>query len=239
MKVVWPTFSTLPTNTYTLNTTLAPAGLKHMIWINGSTGVNIVKSHSSQQVYSFWWRGGEFPALNRESCACTSITDCCVTKELIQRCAVELNYNIQLSYDPANSLKPLNSCLSRAAWWVCGIKHVHRRCRSVTVLWGPIHEVGWYTLSLRPPHAADNNKNKSAPWLPSSNDRGAHRVTEITPHPGFLICFQLSTSLCQQTHHMELKSRESLIQPTESFTPNGSFQARAHYSWWTTTEGKH
>lgn len=45
--------------------------------------------------------------------------------------------------------------------------------------------MGWYTLSLRPPCATDNNKNKSALWPRSSNDRGAQTVIEITPHPGF------------------------------------------------------
>lgn len=79
-----------------------------------------------------------------------------------------------------------------------------------------------YTVSLTPPRAADNNKNKPAQWLRSSNDRRAPRAAEITPHPAFFICFQLSTSPCKQTHYTELKSRQSLIQSTESFTRNES-----------------
>lgn len=55
--------------------------------------------------YSFWWRGGEFPASNQELRAHTSITDCCVTKELIHRCAAELSRDIQTPHDPGQQPK--------------------------------------------------------------------------------------------------------------------------------------
>lgn len=100
----------------------------------------------------------------------------------------------------------------------------------MTVLWRPTHEVGWYTLSLRPPRDTDNNRNTSARWLHSSNDIVTQRDTEITPHPGISSVSQPSTSLCQQTHYMEIRSDETLIQPTRSFTPYGSFQASTKIS---------
>lgn len=53
------------------------------------------------------------------------------------------------------------------------------------MFWRPVHGAGRYALSLRPSRTADNNKNKSAPWQGSSNDRRAQRVGEIRPHPGF------------------------------------------------------
>lgn len=114
------------------------------------------------------------------------------------RCAVHLNHNAQIPHNPANSLKSLNSYIMTAP----GIKNMC--CITKWRLWGAPHEVGRYTLALRPPCTTDNNKNNSAWWKLCSNDRRAQRVAEITPRPAFLIHLQLSTSLYQQTHYMEL-----------------------------------
>lgn len=102
--------------------------------------------------YSSWWRGGEFPALNRECLAYTSITDRCVTKELIHMCAVQLNHNIQIPYEPANSPKiPQFLHLSGS---VMGMWHRTRpsKCRiTLAVLRRPTcQKVEWYTPSPRP-----------------------------------------------------------------------------------------
>lgn len=96
--------STLSMNTNTLNTTLTPAGLEHMIRINRSTEVNIAECHSSQRDHGFWWRGGEFPALNQELkqqnrllCFQRALSWCCWTDP-------------EILHEPAKSMKAIHVC---------------------------------------------------------------------------------------------------------------------------------